>query len=114
MTKPSLTAACIGTVHTLLCYNDGVSIVINQIVNSLQRYLNIPPENFAFACGKYNGDLYKKVWIDDSLWHKDDTVAYALTNYSTDPPPKDIESRIEARVTDAEKILAEFCFYMLQ
>jgi len=108
MTKASLTAARIGTIHTLLCYNDGVSIVINQIVNSLQRYLDIPPDNFAFACGKYNGDLYNNVWIDGSLWHKDDTVAYALTNYSTDPPPKDLESRIEARVTDAEKILAEF------
>ena len=108
MTKPALASARIGTIHTLLCYNDGVSIVINQIVNSLQRYLNIPPENFVFACGKYNRDLYNKVWIDNSLWHKDDVVAYALTNYSTDPPPKDLESRIEARVADAEKILAQF------
>jgi len=54
MSKQTLTSARIGTVHTLLCFNDGVSIVINQIVNSLQTYLNMPPENFAFACGKYN------------------------------------------------------------
>jgi len=108
MTKPALASAPIGTIHTLLCYNDGVSIVINQIVNSLQTYLNMPPESFAFACGKYNGDLYNKVWVDDSLWHKDDTVTYVLANYSTDPPPRDLESKIEARVADAEKILAQF------
>jgi len=108
MTKPALASARIGTVHTLLCFNDGVSIVINQIINSLRTYLDIPSENFAFACGKYEGDLYNQVWIDDSLWHKDDTVAYALTNYATDPPPQDLERRIEARVADAEKILAQF------
>ena len=108
MKKPALNSARIGTIHTLLCYNDGVSIVINQIVNSLQTYLNMPPESFAFACGKYNGDLYNKVWVDDSLWHKDDTVTYVLANYSTDPPPRDLESRIESRVADAEKILAQF------
>jgi hypothetical protein len=108
MTKPALSSARIGTIHTLLCYNDGVSIVINQIVNSLQTYLGMLPENFAFACGKYNGDLYTKVWVDDSLWHKEDTVAYALANYATDPPPRDLERRIEARVADAEKILAQF------
>ena len=76
MKKPALNSARIGTVHTLLCYNDGVSIVINQIVNSLRTYLGIPLENFLFACGKYDGDLYNKLWVDDSLWHKDDTVAY--------------------------------------
>lgn len=108
MTKTALASARIGTVHTLLCFNDGVSIVINQIINSLRTYLDIPSENFAFACGKYEGDLYNQVWIDDSLWHKDDTVAYALANYATDPPPQDLERRIEARVADAEKILAQF------
>ena len=108
MKKSALSSARIGTVHTLLCYNDGVSIVINQVVNSLRTYLDMPLEHFAFACGKYDGDLYNKVWLDDSLWHKDDTVTYALANYATDPPPQDLEHRIEKRVADAEKILERF------
>ena len=61
MERPDLASACIGTVHTLLCFNDGVSIVINQIVNSLRKYLGVPTDNFAFACGKYDGDLYNQV-----------------------------------------------------
>ncbi len=108
MLKPALTSAHIGTVHTLLCFNDGVSIVINQIVESLQAHLGLPLQNFAFACGKYGGNLYDQVWVDDSLWHKDETVAYALTHYGTTPPPPDLESRIEARVADAKKALARF------
>ena len=108
MKKPALSSARIGTVHTLLCFNDGVSIVINQIVESLQTYLSVPPENFAFACGKYDGDLYDQVWVDDSLWHKDDTVVYALTHFETDPPPTDLETRIEKRVEDAKKAIARF------
>jgi glycosyltransferase involved in cell wall biosynthesis len=48
------------------------------------------------------------VWADDSLWHKDETVVYALTHYETDPPPSDLETRIEARVADAEKALGQF------
>ena len=108
MKKPALSSARIGTVHTLLCFNDGVSIVINQIVESLQTYLSVPPENFAFACGKYDGDLYDQVWVDDSLWHKDDTVVYALTHFETDPPPTDLETRIEKRVGDAKKAIARF------
>ena len=108
MKKPALSSARIGTVHTLLCFNDGVSIVINQIVESLQTYLSVPPENFAFACGKYDGDLYDQVWVDDSLWHKDDTVVYTLTHFETDPPPSDLETRIEKRVEDAKKAIAQF------
>ena len=105
MKKPALSSARVGTVHTLLCFNDGVSIVINQIVESLQTYLSVPPENFAFACGKYDGDLYDQVWVDDSLWHKDDTVVYTLTHFETDPPPSDLETRIEKRVEDSAKML---------
>ena len=108
MVETALNSARIGTVHTLLCFNDGVSIVINQIVHSLQTYLSVPPENFAFACGKYDGDLYDQVWIDDSLWHKDDTVSYALTHYATNPPPSDLKTRIETRVADAVNALARF------
>ncbi len=98
----------IGTIHTLLSFNDGVSIVINQIVESLQTYLSAPSENFAFACGRCGGHQYDQVWMDDSLWHKDDTVIYALNHYNTEPPPRDFESRIEARVKDAERALARF------
>jgi hypothetical protein len=98
----------IGTVHTLLSFNDGVSIVINQIVDSLQTYLSAPSESFAFACGKCGGHQYDQVWMDDSLWHKDDTVVYALNHYATEPPPRDLESRIAARGEDAEKVLAGF------
>jgi glycosyltransferase involved in cell wall biosynthesis len=108
MTKTALSSARIGTVHTLLCFNDGVSIVINQIVESLQTHHGVPPDNFSFACGRYGGDLYDHVWADDSLWHKDETVVYALTHYETDPPPSDLETRIEARVADAEKALGQF------
>ncbi|MBW1943974.1 MAG: hypothetical protein JRJ51_14230 [Deltaproteobacteria bacterium] len=107
MTKPDLSSARVGTVHTLLCFNDGVSIVINQIVEALKTYLRVPPGNFAFACGKYDGDMYDHVWIDDSLWHKDDSVIYALTHYETEPPP-DLETRIEASVADAKKAMARF------
>jgi len=108
MAKPDLSSARIGTVHTLLCFNDGVSIVINQIVEALQTYLSVPPGNFAFACGKYGGDMYDHVWTDDSLWHKDENVIYALTHYETDPPPSDLETRIETCVADAKKAIARF------
>jgi glycosyltransferase involved in cell wall biosynthesis len=108
MARPVLASMRIGTVHTLLSFNDGVSIVINQIVDSLQTYLSAPSESFAFACGKCGGHQYDQVWMDDSLWHKDDTVVYALNHYATEPPPRDLESRIAARVEDAEKVLAGF------
>ncbi|MCP5002486.1 MAG: glycosyltransferase family 4 protein [Planctomycetes bacterium] len=106
--KQPLCSTKIGTIHTLLCYNDGVSIVINQIVESLKTYLKIAPDNFSFACGKYGGDLYDRVWADDSLWHKDDTILYALKHYETTPPPQDLEDLIEARVSDAKKTIEQF------
>ncbi len=108
MMKPPLSSAKIGTVHTLLCHNDGVSIVINQIVESLKTHLKISPDRFAFACGKYGGDLYDRVWLNDSLWHKDDTVIYTLKHYETTPPPPDLEDLIEARVSDAKKAIEQF------
>ena len=101
------TKARIGTVHSLVCHNDGVSIVINQIVDSLHRYLGVPMENFHFACGRYGGDLYENVYTHDALWHKDEVNTHILEHYG-ERPPADLREKIEARVDEAERFLSEF------
>ncbi len=97
----------IATLHTLLCCNDGVSIVINQVIDSLHEHLGVPMENFSFACGVYEGDRYQNVFVDDSLWHKDGTNNYLLEHFE-EPAPGDLGERIEGRVADAKNALARF------
>jgi len=95
----------IGILHSLIGKNDGVSIVIDQSIEAMVRYMDVSQDNIYFLAALAPARLNKLE--DDIFWHKNEANKYILKHYRTEPP-EGFEDFIEAHVTYAEHIIAQF------
>ncbi|PON15119.1 hypothetical protein C2W62_25490, partial [Candidatus Entotheonella serta] len=95
----------IGILHSLIGKNDGVSIVIDQSIEAMVRYMDVSQDNIYFLSALAPARLNKIE--DDIFWHKNEANKYILQNYHREPP-EGLEGFIEEHVTQAEEIIAKF------
>ncbi len=96
----------IGVLHSLIGANDGVSIVIDGMVESMLDHMKIPLDDLYFLAGhspiRFHCDL------DDIFWHKNDQNKYILKHYSNPSPPADLENFIWKEVLYAKQKIEDF------
>jgi hypothetical protein len=95
----------IGILHSLIGKNDGVSIVIDQSIEAMVRYMDVSQDNIYFLSALAPARLNKVE--DDIFWHKNEANKYILKHYHTEPP-EGFENYIESHVNQAEHIIAKF------
>jgi len=75
-----LNELCIGIIHSLIGKNDGVSIVIDQTVESMSKNLDINLGNFFFLAAhsspRFNAET------DDVFWHKSEAHKAIISNFN--------------------------------
>ena len=74
----------IGILHSLIGKNDGVSIVIDQSIEAMVRYMDVSQDNIYFLAALAPARLNKVE--DDIFWHKNEANKYILKHYHTEPP----------------------------
>ncbi|KKR03607.1 MAG: Glycosyl transferase group 1 [Candidatus Uhrbacteria bacterium GW2011_GWF2_39_13] len=96
----------IGIIHSIIGKNDGVSIVIDQTVNALVKYMKIPLGNIfflsAYAPSRFN------VTLDDILWHKNEINKFVVRFFSDENYPEDFEAQIMRGALKAKKTINKF------
>ncbi len=70
----------IGIIHSLIGKNDGVSIVIDQTVKAMSKYMKINIGNFFFLAAHSSPRFNAQT--DDIFWHKSDVHKEILTNFN--------------------------------
>jgi glycosyltransferase involved in cell wall biosynthesis len=95
----------IGILHSLIGKNDGVSIVIDQSIEAMVRYMDVSQDNIYFLSALAPARLNKME--DEIFWHKNEANKYILKHYRTDPP-EGFEGFIEDHVAQAEHLIAKF------
>jgi len=95
----------IGILHSLIGKNDGVSIVIDQSIEAMVRYMDVSQDNIYFLSALAPARLNKME--DDIFWHKNEANKYILKHYRTEPPEA-FEEFIESHVVQAEHLIAKF------
>ncbi|MFW6310222.1 MAG: hypothetical protein ACOC1D_03895, partial [Prolixibacteraceae bacterium] len=72
----------IGIIHSLIGKNDGVSIVIDQTVKAMEKYLDINLGNFFFLAAhtspRFNANT------DEVFWHKNEEHKFILQNFDNE------------------------------
>lgn len=70
--------------HSLIGKNDGVSIVIDQLVNAMIHNMDVPLGNIYFLAAhispRFNADT------DEILWHKNDVHRRIIESFNSNPP----------------------------
>lgn len=70
----------VGLIHSLIGKNDGVSIVIDQTVKAMSKYLGINLGNFFFLAAhsspRFNADT------NDIFWHKNEVHKHIIQNFN--------------------------------
>ncbi len=72
----------IGIIHSLIGKNDGVSIVIDQTVKAMVKYLDINLGNFYFLAA-HSSPRFNAV-TDEIFWHKNDEHKFILQNFNNE------------------------------
>ena len=72
----------IGIIHSLIGKNDGVSIVIDQTVKAMEKYLDINLGNFFFLAA-HTSPRFNAV-TDEVFWHKNDEHKFILRNFDNE------------------------------
>lgn len=98
-----------GIIHSQIGFADGVSIVIDQIEETLHKRRKIPKSNFYYLVGKTK-QKSNNIYTNQRIWHKHPTNKLMLkkfeegyTDEETTKIEKDIETvkeRIKSFVTD--------------
>lgn len=95
----------IGIIHSLIGKNDGVSIVIDQSVHAMVKYLKIPLGNIYFLAAssspRFNAQL------DEIFWHKSE-LHQKIIRYFSEDPPESLEQEILAGANYAKKVIRDF------
>jgi len=95
----------IGILHSLIGKNDGVSIVIDQSIEAMVRYMDVSQDNIYFLSALAPARLNKLE--DDIFWHKNEANKYILKHYQAELP-EGFASFIEDHVTQAEHLIEQF------
>jgi glycosyltransferase involved in cell wall biosynthesis len=72
----------IGIIHSLIGKNDGVSIVIDQTVKAMSKYMKINIGNFFFLAAHSSPRFNAQT--DDVFWHKSDAHKKILINFNNE------------------------------
>ncbi len=72
----------IGLIHSLIGKNDGVSIVIDQTVKAMSKYMKINIGNFFFLAAHSSPRFNAQT--DDVFWHKSDAHKEILINFENE------------------------------
>ena len=95
----------IGILHSLIGKNDGVSIVIDQSVEAMVKYMNIPLGNIYYLAAhtspRFNAET------NDIFWHKS-PLHKRIIEYFCEEPPCWLEGEIIENAMTAKKIIADF------
>lgn len=95
----------IGIIHSLIGKNDGVSIVIDQTVEAMQKYLDIDLGNFYFLAAhsspRFNAET------NDVFWHKSEAHKKILKNYNNSNT-KGLDETIHENALYAKKVIQEW------
>ncbi|MDD5699015.1 MAG: hypothetical protein PHH77_10410 [Victivallaceae bacterium] len=95
----------IGILHSLIGKNDGVSIVIDQSVEAMVKYMNIPLGNIyylaAHASPRFNAET------NDIFWHKS-PLHKRIIEYFDQEPPCWLEGEIMENALQAKAIISDF------
>jgi hypothetical protein len=95
----------IGILHSLIGKNDGVSIVIDQTVNSMVKDLQVPLGNIYFLAAHSSPRFNAQT--DDIFWHKNETHKSILQNFSGEPP-FGLDELIHNKALYAKKVIKKF------
>jgi len=72
----------IGIIHSLIGKNDGVSIVIDQSVEAMQKYLGIDLGNFFFLAAHSSPRFNAQT--NDVFWHKSEVHKHIIKNFNNE------------------------------
>jgi len=72
----------IGIIHSLIGKNDGVSIVIDQTVKAMSKYLKINIGNFFFLAAHSSPRFNAQT--DEVFWHKSEVHKHILLNFNNE------------------------------
>lgn len=96
----------IGIIHSIAGKNDGVSIVIDQTVTAMMEYMDIPLGNFyflaAYAPPRFNTSL------DEIFWHKNDVNRMAVSHFSDQEPPEDLDPALAGGALRARMVIEQW------
>lgn len=95
----------IGILHSLIGKNDGVSIVIDQTVNSMVKDLEVPLGNIYFLAAHSSPRFNAQT--DDIFWHKNETHKSVLQNFSNEAP-FGLDELIHNKALYAKKVIKKF------
>lgn len=95
----------IGILHSLIGKNDGVSIVIDQTVNSMVKDLEVPLGQIYFL-GAHSSPRFN-AQTDDIFWHKNESHKTILNNFSKEAPFA-LDELIHNKALYAKRVIDSF------
>lgn len=95
----------IGILHSLIGKNDGVSIVIDQTVNSMVQDMGIDLGNIFFLCAHTSPRF--NATTDEVFWHKSPMHKLIVQNYEEEPRAI-LDNMIHSNAKVAEDIISEW------
>jgi glycosyltransferase involved in cell wall biosynthesis len=95
----------IGILHSLIGKNDGVSIVIDQTVNSMVHDLDVPLGKIFFLAAHSSPRFNAQT--DDIFWHKNESHRTILNNF-TKKAPFGLDELIHNKALYAKRAIKQF------
>ncbi|MGM5480883.1 MAG: hypothetical protein ACQESE_00580 [Nanobdellota archaeon] len=96
----------IGVLHSRVGFVDGVSVVIDQMVNSLSRNMNVQPTNMFYLCGK-SGFSNSRVTEWEPFDFEHPLNKFIENNYENELP-NDTKEELDEMIGKGEQLIAEF------
>ena len=101
----NITHLNIGILHSLIGKNDGVSIVIDQSVEAMVKYMGIPLGNIFFLAAhsspRFNAET------NEIFWHKNDIHCHIVENFC-EPPAPGLDHEIHEKALYAAALIEDF------
>ena len=101
----NITHLNIGILHSLIGKNDGVSIVIDQSVEAMVKYMGIPLGNIFFLAAhsspRFNAET------NEIFWHKNDIHCRIVENFCEEPEPG-LDHEIHEKALYAAGLIEDF------
>lgn len=95
----------IGILHSLIGKNDGVSIVIDQTVNTMVGDMDIQLGNIFFLAAHSSPRF--NATTNEIFWHKN-TIHKLILEHFNGTPPEELDELIHSNALYAKRIIAEF------
>ncbi|MFT4311891.1 MAG: hypothetical protein ACMXYF_01545 [Candidatus Woesearchaeota archaeon] len=106
LTKKKIPTLQYGVIHSQHGLADGVSIVMGQIEDVMQKYMKVDPKNIHYLTGK-SGKKTRQVHENELIWHKHTANRYVNTHYQKGLSQKKHEY-IEKQIQKTQKVIERF------